>query len=271
MLCSLEPLTSLPIEDSGPGVSPRDSAVMVRKCEYLRPWLDTYQSASLSRTASFLRAGPSSSSILRASSKMSSTPTLRTPADRIALVHQGRERDLPALADRAQALAVGDAHVGEEHLVEMRGAGDLLDRADLDARRPHVDEEIGEPLVLRRREVGARHQHAEIAVLRARGPDLLAVDDPVLAVALGARAQAGKVGARRRLGEQLAPDLLAAQRLAWQSGRGALACPTCRSSGCTCRARCRTGRGGRRISLPPGRRSPVGWACRRARPSPSTR
>ena len=55
MFCSLEPLTSLPIEDSGPGVSPRDSAVMVRKCEYLRPWLDTYQSASLSRTASFLQ------------------------------------------------------------------------------------------------------------------------------------------------------------------------------------------------------------------------
>ena len=31
MFCSLVPLTSLPIEDSGPGVSPRERAVMVRK------------------------------------------------------------------------------------------------------------------------------------------------------------------------------------------------------------------------------------------------
>src|SRR6185436_4971016 len=75
------------------------------------------------------------------------------------------------------------------------------------------DEEVGEALVLWRREVAARHQDAEVAVVRARGPDLLAVDDPVLAVALRARAQAREVGARGRLGEELAPYLLPAQRL----------------------------------------------------------
>ena len=64
------------------------------------------------------------------------------------------------------------------------------------------------------REVAARDQHAEVAIVRAGGPDLLAVDDPVVAVALRARAQAGEVGAGGRLGEELAPDLLAAQRLA---------------------------------------------------------
>src|SRR5207247_10282153 len=45
-------------------------------------------------------------------------------------------------------------------------------------------------------------------IMRARRPDLLAVDDPVVAVALGAGAQSRDVGTTRRFREQLAPDLL---------------------------------------------------------------
>src|SRR5436190_24370533 len=45
--------------------------------------------------------------------------------------------------------------------------------------------------------------------MRAGGPDLLAVDDPAIAVLFSARAQAGDVGAARGLGKQLAPDLFA--------------------------------------------------------------
>jgi hypothetical protein len=45
--------------------------------------------------------------------------------------------------------------------------------------------------------------------MRARSPDLLAVDDPVVAVLFRARAQAGDVGSPGGLGEQLAPDLFA--------------------------------------------------------------
>ncbi len=49
-------------------------------------------------------------------------------------------------------------------------------------------------------------------VVRARGPDLLAVDHPVVAVALGLGADAGHVGPGGRLGEELAPHFLAVQR-----------------------------------------------------------
>src|SRR5579871_328310 len=49
--------------------------------------------------------------------------------------------------------------------------------------------------------------------MRARGPDLLAVDDPVVALLLGAGAQARDVGAAGGLGEQLAPDFLAGGKL----------------------------------------------------------
>src|SRR5690606_38202773 len=44
------------------------------------------------------------------------------------------------------------------------------------------------------------------------GPHLLAVDDPAVAVAFGPGLQGGHVAARAGLGEELAPDLLAAQQ-----------------------------------------------------------
>ena len=64
--------------------------------------------------------------------------------------------------------------------------------------------------MLRHVDVAAGEQQAPVAVVRARRPHLLAVDDPLVAVALGPRAQAGEVGAGAGLGEQLAPDLAAA-------------------------------------------------------------
>ena len=48
-------------------------------------------------------------------------------------------------------------------------------------------------------------------VLRAGGPDLLAGDAPAAVDLGGLGGQAGQVGARARLGEQLAPDHLAAE------------------------------------------------------------
>ena len=49
-----------------------------------------------------------------------------------------------------------------------------------------------------------------LACVGERRPDLLTVDEVDVAVALGARAQVREVGARVRLAEQLAPQLLAA-------------------------------------------------------------
>src|ERR1700694_5648518 len=49
--------------------------------------------------------------------------------------------------------------------------------------------------------------------MRARGPDLLAIDDPVVAASLRARAQTGDVRSAGRFGKQLAPDLFAGSEL----------------------------------------------------------
>ena len=59
--------------------------------------------------------------------------------------------------------------------------------------------------------VGAGDEDAEPGVLGAAGPDLLAVDDELVAVADGPGAEVGEVAAAARLGEQLAPELLAAE------------------------------------------------------------
>ena len=73
--------------------------------------------------------------------------------------------------------------------------------------------EVRQSLVLRHVRIGAHHQDAEVGILRAGGPDLLAVDDPVVAVAARRGSQRGEVGAARRARGELAPDLFAAREL----------------------------------------------------------
>ena len=86
----------------------------------------------------------------------------------------------------------------EEHLVEEGPAGHLLQRAHVDARLVHVDGEVGDALVLGHLGVGAGDEHAEVGDLAARGPHLLAVDDPLVAVLDGPAVEAGEVGAGAR-------------------------------------------------------------------------
>ena len=57
----------------------------------------------------------------------------------------------------------------------------------------------------------ARDEDAELGDVRERRPDLLAVDDVDVAVAISARAQVREVGTGARLAEQLAPHLFAGE------------------------------------------------------------
>ena len=74
---------------------------------------------------------------IRTASAMAPTPGAGAApaADGGALVGQRRHRHPPALAGVADAVGVGDAHVGDVHLVELGLAGDLAQRPHLDARR----------------------------------------------------------------------------------------------------------------------------------------
>ena len=80
----------------------------------------------------------------------------------------------------------------------------------LDARAVHVDEEGGDAPVGRLRGPGAGQEDAALGVLGQAGPDLLARDPPHVAVPGGPAGQRGQVAAGPRLGEPLAPGLVAA-------------------------------------------------------------
>ena len=118
------------------------------------------------------------------------------------------------VADGADDVGGGHAGVGEEHLVERRVAVHLAQRPDLDAGLVHRQHEVRDALVLGHVPVGAGQQHAVVGVVGAGVPHLLAVDDPLVAVALGPGRESGEVGAAPRLAEELAPDVLAEQRRA---------------------------------------------------------
>ena len=73
----------------------------------------------------------------------------------------------------------------------------------------HVDQQAGDALVLGRRRIGAHDQQAQVGDVGVAGPDLLAVDDEVVAVAHALGFERGQVAAGVRLGEALAPDFVA--------------------------------------------------------------
>ena len=64
----------------------------------------------------------------------------------------------PAAVDRTEHVLERDAHVGEEHLVEVRDAGGLAQRPHVDPGAVHVDQEVGDAAVLRHVDVGAGDQ-----------------------------------------------------------------------------------------------------------------
>src|SRR5579859_6210099 len=126
-----------------------------------------------------------------------------------------RLRELPALALLANDVLHRNLHIGKEDLSKLGTAGDLLQWPDFHARRVHVQDEIRDALVLGNVRIRAGEQHAVVGDRPQAGPDLLAIDDVVLAVvetlADGFRLQAGEVGPGIRLGIQLTPDVLGRQ------------------------------------------------------------
>src|SRR3954453_21064501 len=129
------------------------------------------------------------------------------------MTKRGR-RDGPAVAALPHECARRYSYVVEEHLVEVGvlRIDQFWQRPAGDARRLHVDDEHADALVLRRVRLAAHEAEAIAGVVCAGGPDLLAVDDPVVAVEDGARAQPGQVAAGVRFTHADAPCDLTAQR-----------------------------------------------------------
>ena len=100
---------------------------------------------------------------------------------------------LPAVADRADDVFVGDKHVVEYHFVEIVVTGEIDDGVDADARRLEIDDELRDarvPVRVRARR-RAREQVHEMGHVRITGPDFGAFDAPTAI-------DPGRFGAYRR-------------------------------------------------------------------------
>ena len=117
--------------------------------------------------------------------------------------------DLPAGPRRADDIGVAGAGAVEKDLAEFGGAGQLLDRADLDAGLVERHEQEDQPLVSLRAGFAARQHEHPLRLVGERGPHLLPVDDPVAAGFILARLglHVAEVGAGVGFGVALAPVL----------------------------------------------------------------
>ena len=85
--------------------------------------------------------------------------------------------------------------------LKPRVAGHLHQRPNGHAGAVHVDQQIADALVLGRVGIGAHQQENQVGKLRVRGPDLLPVDDEVVALFDRAGLQRGEVRTRARFAD----------------------------------------------------------------------
>jgi hypothetical protein len=131
----------------------------------------------------------------------------------VALVLERGVGDLPALAAPAHDVGLGHAHVLEEHLVERvlaQVAGHGAQGLDLEPRRVHGHEQVADAGVLGGLGLGPHQREHHVRLVRGARPDLLPVDDEVVALLSRRRLQAGEVAAGARFRVALAPEHLAA-------------------------------------------------------------
>ena len=134
-------------------------------------------------------------------------PELNAEGGHASLESEQAHRHPPASVHLADDVVARGARAVEEHLAELRRAGELHDRPDLDTCLAHGTEDERDPLVLRRRRIGATDDEAPVGPMGERRPHLLAGDRPLVAVENGLRLDVGEVGARVRLRVALTPHL----------------------------------------------------------------
>ena len=128
-----------------------------------------------------------------------------------ALEAQRHVGDAPAVVLGTDTIRDRHARVVEEHFAEVALAVDRAHRPHVDTRLVHIEDQPRDALVLRRVGIGAYEQFAVVGDVGASTPDLLAVDDVLIAVALGARAQRSEIRPGAGFREALTPHTVAAQ------------------------------------------------------------
>ena len=113
----------------------------------------------------------------------------------------------PAIVHVADDIADRCAGFGEVHLVEVVTLDNVDNRPDFDARLVHGTEQERNASVFRCGRVRATQDKDPVCGVALGGPDLLTVDDPLVAVVDGTSTERCEIGAGIRLGVTLAPSV----------------------------------------------------------------
>ena len=90
----------------------------------------------------------------------------------------------------------------------MIAAVDLVDRANFDAGALQIDDEHRNTCVLRLVRVGSSDDDSVVRDMSEGGPDLLTIEDPLVAISFSLGLKACHVTASAGFREHLAPDRL---------------------------------------------------------------
>ncbi len=119
---------------------------------------------------------------------------------------QQTHRDLPSVAGGTDdEVGVGDGVV-EEDLVELGGAGELLNGPHRDAGLVEGHEQEAQAVMTGRTGFGPCDDEGPLCDVCERRPDLLAVDHPLVALEAGGGGDVGEVGAGSRFRVALRPQ-----------------------------------------------------------------
>jgi len=133
------------------------------------------------------------------------------PVGAAAFMHQRGGGHRPSVTDLGDQELGLDLGICKKHLVERRMAVHLPQRLNRHTRLFHIQDEIGQALMLLLVPIGARQQQSPMCLVRAGRPDLLPVHHPLIAAELGPRYRTGHVRSAAGFTEQLAPDVLTGQ------------------------------------------------------------
>ena len=199
--------SSLLIELSTPGTSPASSLLSVRSPRKRRISTSEWTRASAWRTAGSPRRSRSRAT---ASRRCSTAP--RRSATSVASSPRSKARSWlatcqPSFTAPTTWSAGVRASVKKTSLNSWPPAMFTIGRISMPGWSIGHEQE-GDPPVLRRLGVGAGEHEAPVGGVGFAGPDLLAVDDPLVAVEGGPGGQRGEVGAGVGLGVALAPAVL---------------------------------------------------------------
>ena len=117
----------------------------------------------------------------------------------------------PAAVHLADQIVGRNPYVVEEELADLVLAGQIQNRTHRDARRVEIDDQTAQPAMFRRAGIGAHQGKHPLRVMSPGLPDLVAVDDEVIAVETRGCFHRREVGSRIGFGIALRPFHLGAQ------------------------------------------------------------